>query len=170
MKTFIKSNASQYLAIAGLACFLAASSASAIAQDASSKQIIGSRADYTSAHVLTLPAGTLYRQDQKESDLRRYGCAYEVNDKAALDALVDLLRNAGIVDEPPFSAGIDARFVIYLRSGTSQPVKLVFTQNVGDNPAHGIYNDSLSVRANEDFAAAMRRWTAQQVSAAPCRP
>lgn len=145
-----------------LTCFYQPAIATETPKDVS-KEIRDLRSTVVSAEVYIVAPGTASRISFKEEDILGVAsCMYQVSEKKDVESLIDVVANAGIVEEISPTRGYDARIGIFLHTADHDTVRLVTGPDYTTEPARGIYNRAVRVVARMGFEADLRHWAAQR--------
>ena len=128
-----------------------------------SKEISDLRDTVVSAEVYLVAPGIASRINFTERDvLGVVSCMYEASGKKDVDSLIDVLADAGIVEQVEPPRNYDARIVVYLHTVEGDTIPLVTGPQYTTEPARGIYNSSLRVVTKMGFEPNLRHWAAQR--------
>jgi hypothetical protein len=142
------------LAIAGLIPF----SVNAQSPRDVSSEIDTMRPQIAYAELFTVPTIVTFRHTLHERDVVHMGCAYTSVDQRDIDALLDLLRNARLTQQPDNSNALDIRTVIYLHDKNGRTHALALTPEYVNAPATGSYDGRIFVVAKVGFGPALLTW------------
>lgn len=144
---------------AGVTAALFISAASATEQQRNvSDEIARARASIVAAEVWLVPPGRESRYAITEQDLPANACSYHASDQTGIDALIDVLVKAHIVQQQVPSDPQPVAIAIYLTLEGGRSFTLIATPEYTNAPVSGVFNRVLAVVAKPGFEADMWRW------------
>lgn len=155
---------SRCLTLAGVAAgamaalFMSFAFAATEAQRNVSDEIARAKASIVAAEVWLVPPGRESRYAITEQDLPTNACSYHATDQAGINALVEVLAKAGLVQQQTPPDPHPVAIAIYLTLEGGRSLTLVATPEYTNAPVSGVFNRQLAVVAKPGFEADMWRW------------